>query len=82
MFASLKLHRLYNLKLPVFKFSGERTYHFENKEIYHPNFAWYVKRSSSVDINPKSYHLTAFELINQLAYINFQALKVDFLKKI
>ena len=24
-----------------------------------------------MDINPKSYHLTAFELINQLPYINF-----------
>ena len=24
-----------------------------------------------MDINPKSYHLTAFELINQLHYINF-----------
>ena len=24
-----------------------------------------------MDIDPKSYHLTAFELINQLLYINF-----------
>ena len=71
-FASLKLNRLYNLKLPVFKFLGERTYHSENEEIYHPNFAWYAERSSSVDINPKSYHLIAFELVNQLPYINFK----------
>ena len=33
-----------------------------------------------MDINPKSYHLTAFELINQLPYINFPTLNVDFLK--
>ena len=52
-FASLKLNRLYNLKLPVFKFLGELTYHSENDEIYHPNFAWYVERSFSMDIVPK-----------------------------
>ena len=67
-FASLKLSILYNLKLPVFKFLGERTYHSENEEIYHPNFAWHIEKSSSVDINPKSYHLTAFKLINQLPF--------------
>ena len=38
--------------------------HSENDEIYHPSFAWYVERSSSVDINPESYHLTAFKSIN------------------
>ena len=38
MFASLKLNRLYNLKLPVFKFLGERTNHSENEQIYHPDF--------------------------------------------
>ena len=46
-------------------------YHSENEKIYHSNFAWYVERCSSVDINPESYHLTASELINQLLYINF-----------
>ena len=52
-----------------------------HKEIYHPSFAWYVERSSSVDINPKSYHLTAFELINQLPYINFPSFECGFFKK-
>ena len=33
--------------------------------IYHPSFAWYGERSSSADINPKSFRLTGFELINQ-----------------
>ena len=36
-----------------------------------------------MDINSKSYHLTAFKLINQLPFFNelpFQALNVDFLK--
>ena len=74
-FASLKLNRLYNLKLPVFKFLGERTNHSENEQIYHPNFVWYVERSSSGDINPASCHLSAFELMNQLLYINFPSLK-------
>ena len=73
-FASLKLNRPYNLKLPVFKFSGERTNYTENEQIYHPNFVLYVKTSLSGDINPLSYNLTAFELINQLLYINFQNL--------
>ena len=60
---------IYNLKLLVFKLLGERTNHSENKQIYHPNFAWYVERSSSGDINPTSNHLIAFELVNQLLYI-------------
>ena len=29
------------------------------------------EKSTSVDINPKSYHLSAFKLINLLLYINF-----------
>ena len=66
-----KLNRLYNLKLPVLKFLGERANHYENEQLYHPNFVWYVERSSLVDISPKSCHLTSFELINQLLYINF-----------
>ena len=74
-FASLKLNRLYNLKLPVFKLSGERTNHSENEQIYHPNFVCYAERSSSVDINAASYHLTAFQLINQLLYITFPRLE-------
>ena len=56
-------------------------YHSEKEEIHHPNFAWYVERSSSVDINPKSYHLTAFELINQLPYINFPSSECRFFYK-
>ena len=80
-FASLKLNRLYNLKLPVFKFLGERTNHFENEQIYRPNFVWYVKRSSSEEVNPKSYHLTAFELTNQLLYMNFPSLERQIFQK-
>ena len=74
MFASLKLNRLYNLKLPVFKFSGKRTYHSGK-------FAWYVEKNSAVDVSPKSYHLTAFEMINQLPYINFPSFECRFFKK-
>ena len=33
--------------------------------------AWYAEMSSLVDINPKSYHLIAFELVNPLLYIYF-----------
>ena len=61
-----KLNRLYNLKLPVFKFSEERTNHSENEQICHPIFVWHVETSSSMDINPVSYHLTAFGITNQL----------------
>ena len=43
---------------------GERTNHYEYEQIYHPYFVWYVERSLSGDINPMSYHLTAFEVIN------------------
>ena len=74
-FASLKLNRLYNLKLPIFKFLGERTNHSENEQIYHPNFVWYEETTSSGDINPMSYHLLAFELTNQLLYMNFPSLE-------
>ena len=34
-----------------------------------------------MDINPKSYHLTAFELTNQLPYINFPSVECRFFKK-
>ena len=57
-------------------------YHSENDEIYHPNFAWYVERSSSVEINPKSYHFTVFELINKIPHINFPSFECGFSKKI
>ena len=56
-------------------------HHSENEEIYHPNFACYVERSSSMDINPKSYYLTAFELINQPHYITFPSFECSLLKK-
>ena len=59
---------------------GEQTHHTENAKIYHPTFTWCVERSSSVDISPKSYHLTAFELINQVPYINFSSFECRFLK--
>ena len=80
-FTSLKLNRLYNLKLPVFKFLGEWTNHSENEQIYHPNFVWYVETSSSGDTNPTSCHLTAFELTNQLLYINFPSLEREIFLK-
>ena len=40
---------------------GERTHNFDNEKIDHSWFAWYAEWNSSVDINPKSYHSTAFE---------------------
>ena len=55
--------------------------HSENEQIYHPNFVWYVEMSSSGDINPMSYRLTAFELTNQLRYMNFPSLERKSLKK-
>ena len=67
-FALLQLKRIYNVKLHVFKSSGQRTY---NSDIYHPKIAWYVEKSALANINPKSYHLTAFELVNPLHYIYF-----------
>ena len=53
--------------------------HSENEQIYHPNFVWYIETSSSGDISLMSYHLTAFELTNQLL---FQASNVTFFRKI
>ena len=47
----------------------------KTNRIYHPNFVWYVEKSTSGDINPTSYHLTAFELINQPLYMNFLSLE-------
>ena len=52
--------------------------HSENEQIYHPN---YVDTSSSRDINPISYHLTTFDLINQLLYNNFQNLERKIFQK-
>ena len=49
--------------------------HSENEQVYHPNFVRYVETSSSLDINPMSYHLTAFELTNELFYMNFPSLE-------
>ena len=67
----MQLNRLYNVKLHVFKSSGERTYNSDNENICHPKFASDAERSSLADINPKSYHLIAFELVNPLFYIYF-----------
>ena len=39
-FAPLQLNRLNNMKLHVFKSSGERTYNSDNENIYHPK-AWF-----------------------------------------
>ena len=55
--------------------------HSENEQIYHPNFVWYVETSSSGDINPMPYHLTAFELANQLLYMNFLSLERKIFQK-
>ena len=41
------------------------------QHIYHPTSALYAEKSSLADINPQSYHVTAFELMNPLLYINF-----------
>ena len=49
--------------------------HSENEQIYHLNIVWYVEMRSSGDINPVSYHVTAFELTNQLLYLNFPSLE-------
>ena len=67
----MKLNRLYNVKLHVFKSSGELTYNSDNENIYHSKFAWYAERSLLADINPKSYHLMTFELVNPVPYIYF-----------
>ena len=67
----MQLNRLYNVKLHVFKSSGERTYNSDNENIYDLKFACYAERSLLADINPKSYHLIAFELLNPLFYIDF-----------
>ena len=55
--------------------------HSENENIYHPNFVRYVEASSSEDINLMSCHLTAFELINQLLFMNFPSLERDIFQK-
>ena len=69
----MQLNRLYNVKLHVFKSSGEQTYNSANENIYDPKFAWYAERSSLTDIDPKSYHLIAFELVNPLLYFYFSS---------
>ena len=63
------------MKVPVFEFSGERTSYSENEQIYYPNFVCYVETRLSGNIDPMSYHLTAFELRNQLLYMNFPSLE-------
>ena len=55
--------------------------HSENEQIYHPDFVWYVETSSSGDINPMSYHLTAFELTDKLLYMNFPSLEHKIFQK-
>ena len=63
-------------------------YNSGNENIYHAKFAWYAERSSLADINPKSCHLIAFELVNPLLCKSttltfiFQALNVEFFGKI
>ena len=52
-----------------------------NEQIYHPSFVWYVGTSSSGDISPTSYHLTAFELTNQLLCMNFPNVERKILQK-
>ena len=36
-------------------------YNSDKENIYHPQFAFYAERSSLAYINPKLYHLIAFE---------------------
>ena len=67
----MQLNIFYNMKLHVFKSSGESTYNSDSENFYHPKFDWYTEMSSLADINPKSYHLIAFELVNPLLYIYF-----------
>ena len=67
----MQLNRLCSVKLYVSKSSEEQTYNSDNENIYHPKFAWFAERSSLADINPKSYNLTAFELVNPLLYFYF-----------
>ena len=66
---------IFNLKLHVYRLLGEQTNHSENEWIYYPKIVWHVERNSSGDIDPMSYHLAAFELINQSLYINFAILE-------
>ena len=80
-FPPMQLNRLYNVKLYVFKSSGEATYNSHNENFYDPKFAWYAERNSLADINPKSHHLIAFELVNPLLYIYFPSFEYrSFLK--
>ena len=74
MFAPMQLNRFYN----VFKSSGEPTYNSDNENFHHSKFAWYAKRSSLADMNPKSHYLIAFNLLNVYLY----ALNVEFFRKI
>ena len=78
MFAPMQLNRFYN----VFKSSGEPTYNSDNENFHHSKFAWYAKRSSLVDINPKSHYLIAFNLLNPLLYVYLHALNVECFRKI
>ena len=50
----------------------------ENEQVYHPDFAQYVERNLSADINPNSYHSTAFEVTNPLLYIYFPSFGCNF----
>ena len=63
----MQLNRFYNVKLHVFKSSGEPTYNSDNENIILSLPG--MQRSSLADINPKSYHLIAFELVNPLLHI-------------
>ena len=74
-FAPLQLNRLYNVKLHVFKFSGERTYSSDNENIHHAKFAWYAERSSFADISLESYHLITFEPVNPLLHMYLPSFK-------
>ena len=56
-------------------------YNSDNEIFHHSKFAWYAKRSSLADINPKSHYLTAFSLLNPLRYVYLHALNVEFFSK-
>ena len=78
MFAPMQMNRFYN----IFKSSGEPTFISDNENFHHSKFAWYAKRSSLADINPKSHYLIAFNLLNPLLYVYLHALNIECFRKI
>ena len=57
-------------------------HNFDSQNIYYLKFAQCAERSSSADINPKSYHLIASELIDPPFYIYFPGFECELFGKI